>query len=133
MSFFVIQKRAKPNGFTLFMVGVKRLELPASSCNAACGAQNCQLVSLRTILTAAPSHTSFICHRQRSYSMPKAGMRLFVFRMPKIKSVHCKNKKEQNQMALLFLYGRSEETRTPGILLPKQARYQLRYTPSEQR
>ena len=28
----------------------------------------------------------------------------------------------------LFL-GRSEVTRTPGILLPKQARYQLRYTP----
>ena len=26
-------------------------------------------------------------------------------------------------------YGRSEVTRTPGILLPKQARYQLRYTP----
>ena len=25
--------------------------------------------------------------------------------------------------------GRSEGTRTPGILLPKQARYQLRYTP----
>ena len=25
--------------------------------------------------------------------------------------------------------GRSEVTRTPGILLPKQARYQLRYTP----
>ena len=25
--------------------------------------------------------------------------------------------------------GRSEETRTPDILLPKQARYQLRYTP----
>ena len=28
-----------------------------------------------------------------------------------------------------FLHGRSEVTRTPGILLPKQARYQLRYTP----
>ena len=28
-----------------------------------------------------------------------------------------------------FFYGRSEVTRTPGILLPKQARYQLRYTP----
>ena len=28
-----------------------------------------------------------------------------------------------------FLYGRSEVIRTPGILLPKQARYQLRYTP----
>ena len=27
------------------------------------------------------------------------------------------------------LFGRSEVTRTPGILLPKQARYQLRYTP----
>ncbi len=27
-------------------------------------------------------------------------------------------------------YGRSEVTRTPGILLPKQARYQLRYTPA---
>ena len=27
------------------------------------------------------------------------------------------------------LLGRSEVTRTPGILLPKQARYQLRYTP----
>ena len=27
-----------------------------------------------------------------------------------------------------FLYGRSEVIRTPGILLPKQARYQLRYT-----
>ena len=27
-----------------------------------------------------------------------------------------------------FLYGRGEETRTPDILLPKQARYQLRYT-----
>ena len=26
-------------------------------------------------------------------------------------------------------YGRSEEARTPDILLPKQARYQLRYTP----
>ena len=26
-------------------------------------------------------------------------------------------------------FGRSEGTRTPGILLPKQARYQLRYTP----
>ena len=26
-------------------------------------------------------------------------------------------------------FGRSEVTRTPGILLPKQARYQLRYTP----
>ena len=26
-------------------------------------------------------------------------------------------------------YGRSEGIRTPGILLPKQARYQLRYTP----
>ena len=29
----------------------------------------------------------------------------------------------------MVFYGRSEETRTPGILLPKQARYQLRYTP----
>ena len=28
-----------------------------------------------------------------------------------------------------FLHGRSEVIRTPGILLPKQARYQLRYTP----
>ena len=27
------------------------------------------------------------------------------------------------------IFGRSEGTRTPGILLPKQARYQLRYTP----
>ena len=27
------------------------------------------------------------------------------------------------------VFGRSEGTRTPGILLPKQARYQLRYTP----
>ena len=27
-----------------------------------------------------------------------------------------------------FLYGRSEVIRTPGILLPNQARYQLRYT-----
>ncbi len=31
-------------------------------------------------------------------------------------------------MAFVF-FGRSEVTRTPGILLPKQARYQLRYTP----
>ena len=30
---------------------------------------------------------------------------------------------------LSFLFGRSGETRTHGILLPKQARYQLRYTP----
>ena len=110
------------------MVGVKRLELPASSCDAACGTQNCQLVSLRTILTAAPSYTPFICHRQRSYSMPKAGKRMFVFRMSKIKSVHCKNKKSKTGWFYSF-YGRSEETRTPGILLPKQARYQLRYTP----
>ena len=29
----------------------------------------------------------------------------------------------------LYLGGRSEEARTPDILLPKQARYQLRYTP----
>ena len=29
---------------------------------------------------------------------------------------------------LVWLYGPSGETRTPGILLPKQARYQLRYT-----
>ena len=30
-----------------------------------------------------------------------------------------------------MLLGRSEVIRTPGILLPKQARYQLRYTPIE--
>ncbi len=29
----------------------------------------------------------------------------------------------------ISFFGRSEGTRTPGILLPKQARYQLRYTP----
>ncbi len=28
-----------------------------------------------------------------------------------------------------LLYGRSEATRTPGLLVPNQARYQLRYTP----
>ena len=26
--------------------------------------------------------------------------------------------------------GRGEETRTPGLLLPKQVRYQLRYSPA---
>ena len=31
-------------------------------------------------------------------------------------------------MAVIFI-GRSDGTRTHGILLPKQARYQLRYTP----
>ena len=29
----------------------------------------------------------------------------------------------------VYLGGRSEETRTPDILVPNQARYQLRYTP----
>ena len=39
--------------------------------------------------------------------------------------------KKENLLLLSasFQCGRSEGTRTPGILLPKQARYQLRYTP----
>ena len=37
--------------------------------------------------------------------------------------------KRKSQSFDWLLFGRSEVTRTPGILLPKQARYQLRYTP----
>ena len=41
------------------------------------------------------------------------------------------DKKEKPHVYAVFQrgFGRSEVTRTPGILLPKQARYQLRYTP----
>ena len=38
-----------------------------------------------------------------------------------------KTKKERCKASLFF--GRSEATRTPGLLVPNQARYQLRYTP----
>ena len=32
-------------------------------------------------------------------------------------------------MISVLIYGRSEAIRTPGLLDPNQARYQLRYTP----
>ena len=40
-----------------------------------------------------------------------------------------KNKAPVTECDRHFLFGRSDGTRTHGILLPKQARYQLRYTP----
>ena len=39
-----------------------------------------------------------------------------------------KNEKIRQSLNLWRIFGPSGETRTPGILLPKQARYQLRYT-----
>ena len=48
--------------------------------------------------------------------------------MREIKVFQYKNKKSNTEWYYSF-YGRSEEARTPDILLPKQARYQLRYTP----
>ena len=84
--------------------------------------------SLRTILTATPTNAPFIVHRTRSRVLPKAGKRLFVFRMSELKPIHYKKIKVPTEW-LKLLFGRSEEARTPDILLPKQARYQLRYTP----
>ena len=52
----------------------------------------------------------------------------YVFRMSEVQVFITKIKRAIPKRYYSF-YGRSEETRTPGILLPKQARYQLRYTP----
>ena len=41
-----------------------------------------------------------------------------------------KSKKKRPHMRS-FLFGRSDRTRTCGILLPKQTRYQLRHTPND--
>ena len=43
-------------------------------------------------------------------------------------SCTCKQKNTIGHKSGLSYFGPSGETRTPGILLPKQARYQLRYT-----
>ena len=52
----------------------------------------------------------------------------FARKMPWFKhNIH--NKLKADDFCRLLLIGRSEVTRTPGILLPKQARYQLRYAP----
>ena len=37
-----------------------------------------------------------------------------------------------SEMDWVKCIGRGEETRTPGLLLPKQVRYQLRYSPRVQ-
>ena len=52
----------------------------------------------------------------------------FVSSMQKDKAYLLKTKIQSSQKTTLY-FGRSEEARTPDILLPKQARYQLRYTP----
>ena len=43
--------------------------------------------------------------------------------------IYKNDRKQRLFSAFGHFFGRSEGTRTPGILLPKQARYQLRYTP----
>ena len=42
--------------------------------------------------------------------------------------LNAKDKNRQASCRSLSVFGPSGATRTPGILLPKQARYQLRYT-----
>ncbi len=84
--------------------------------------------SLHTISTATPTNAPCFRHRRRSRVLPKAGKHLLAFRMSRIKVFRYKNKKSNTEWYYSF-YGRSEEARTPDILLPKQARYQLRYTP----
>ena len=49
--------------------------------------------------------------------------------MPALQKKHKKSSVHNIKSVMNTRYGRSEVTRTPGILLPKQARYQLRYTP----
>ncbi len=97
------------------MVGVKRLELPASSLCASCGSQNC--------LLALASHNFDRYAISYFLYLPQAAVVLDA----QSRNLLCSQKKEHQQNR--YSYGRSEETRTPGILLPKQARYQLRYTP----
>lgn len=53
----------------------------------------------------------------------------------KVGNIDFQKKKQSQKRALFLIYAKTElffgpsgETRTPGILLPKQARYQLRYT-----
>ena len=40
-------------------------------------------------------------------------------------------RKIRNRIAIPDFFGRSEAIRTPGLLDPNQARYQLRYTPMD--
>ena len=49
--------------------------------------------------------------------------------MPALQKKHKKSSVHNIKSVMNTRYGRSEGIRTPGILLPKQARYQLRYTP----
>ena len=92
-----------------------------------CGAQNSMNVITFRILTAAAVHPRFICHWQRSDVLPKAGtcfgsmmqIRILIPKITKKEALLCKTS---------FFVGRGDRTRTCGILLPKQARYQLRYT-----
>ena len=66
-----------------------------------------------------------ISHSERSDTLPKASSLLweklqvrFLFQ----------SKTERADKSQLFPFGRSDRTRTCSILLPKQARYQLRHT-----
>ena len=64
--------------------------------------------------------SSFFNSRQGRLGSVGKGSGVWVAHVDKLKKrPHCG----------LFFNGRSEATRTPGLLVPTQARYQLRYTP----
>ena len=50
--------------------------------------------------------------------------------MPALQKKHKKSSVHNIKSVMNTRYGRSGGTRTPGLLVPNQARYQLRYTPS---
>ena len=84
------------------MVGVGRLELPAGGGDAAPG---CFAAAYKKIASR----------------LHEAGSSLTSILQPEAK--------EPIQMDGFFHFGRSGEARTPGLMVPNHARYQLRYTP----
>ena len=72
-------------------------------------------------IISVPSYAAGIYHRSQSDIISK------IYHPFRQERISLKNDKLLSK--LVVFRGRSEETRTPDILLPKQARYQLRYTP----
>ena len=107
-----------------------RLELAASSATPPVA-----VPCVRLAAVAAALHTDR-CHSLGSLGSATGGAPLappkqetcFVRRMPQPPTQQQENTKRTTRKGRFSLRGPSGETRTHGILLPKQARYQLRYT-----
>ena len=119
------------NGTELYssdVVRVKEFEPPASSLRAALrlAKNRSGLRNSSGFSTAAEKPGSFIRPRRRSPAFPKPSCAWFA-RCRRWKS-RSDEKGTDRQEDGLYLFGPSEGIRTPGILVPNQARYQLRYT-----